>query len=116
MTALKKSSSVSTGRKPALSSKKLWKIWPIKIFYCGGEMKAIAFITGHSVIGRIINHLNLAFVADKPPPPQVGYQGSVMTVETFAEYFSSSFLYREGEITLTHGSFGTSRKFSDISH
>jgi hypothetical protein len=55
---------------------------------CGGRMKVIAFLTDFSVVDRIINHLKLTFVADKPPPPQVAYQELLMAAETSAEYFS----------------------------
>jgi len=55
---------------------------------CGGTMKVIAFITDFTVVDRIINHLKLSFVADKPPPPQVASQELLMAAETSAEYFS----------------------------
>ena len=54
---------------------------------CRGRMKVIAFLTDYSVVDRIINHLKLTFVADKPPPPQVAYQELLMAAETSAEYF-----------------------------
>jgi len=38
---------------------------------CGGTMKVIAFITEYAVVDRIIDHLKLRFVADKPPPSHV---------------------------------------------
>jgi hypothetical protein len=41
-----------------------------------------------SVVDRIINHLKLAFIADKPPPPRIAYQEVLMAAETSAEYFS----------------------------
>jgi hypothetical protein len=37
---------------------------------------------------RIINHLKLTFVADKPPPPQIAYQEVLMAAETSTDYFS----------------------------
>jgi hypothetical protein len=33
-------------------------------------MKVVAFLTGYSVVDRIINHLKLTSVAERPPPPQ----------------------------------------------
>jgi hypothetical protein len=51
-------------------------------------MKVIAFITDFSVVDRIINHLKLTFVADKPPPPHIAYQELLMAAEIGAEYFS----------------------------
>ena len=35
---------------------------------CGGSMKIIAFLTDYAVVDRIIDHLKLTFVAEKPPP------------------------------------------------
>ena len=34
-------------------------------------MKIIAFLTDYSVVDRIIDHLKMAFLAAKPPPPHV---------------------------------------------
>lgn len=51
-------------------------------------MGIIAFITDFSVVDRIIDHLKLTFVADKPPPPYIVPQEFVMDSETGAEYFS----------------------------
>jgi hypothetical protein len=34
-------------------------------------MRIIAFITDYAVVDRIINNLNLTFVAERPPPPHV---------------------------------------------
>jgi hypothetical protein len=36
-------------------------------------MKIISFLTDWAVVDRIINHLQLTFVADRPPPPQTAY-------------------------------------------
>ena len=54
----------------------------------GGAMKVIAFITDYAVIDKIINHLKLTFVADRPPPPHIAYQEILITDETSADYFS----------------------------
>jgi hypothetical protein len=51
-------------------------------------MKIIAFLTDSAVVDRIINHLNLTFVAAKPPPPRVAYQELLMAAESSAEYLS----------------------------
>ncbi len=50
-------------------------------------MRVIAFLTDFSVVDRIINHLKLTFVADKPPPPRIAFQEVLMAAETSAEYF-----------------------------
>ncbi|MCK4644960.1 MAG: acid--CoA ligase [Candidatus Aminicenantes bacterium] len=51
-------------------------------------MRIIAFITDYPVVDRILNHLNLTFVADKPPPPRFAYQEVLLAVEAWAEYIS----------------------------
>jgi hypothetical protein len=55
---------------------------------CGGTMKVIAFLTDYVVVDRIIDHLKLTFVAERPPPPQIAYQESLVAAETSGEYFS----------------------------
>ncbi|MBE0449040.1 MAG: acid--CoA ligase [Actinobacteria bacterium] len=51
-------------------------------------MKVISFFTDSSVVDRIINHLKLSFVADRPPPPRIDSQELLMATETATEYFS----------------------------
>jgi hypothetical protein len=51
-------------------------------------MKVIAFLTDYAVVERIISHLKLTFVAERPPLPQIIYQEVLMTPETPAEQFS----------------------------
>jgi len=38
---------------------------------CGGAMKIVAFISDYRAVDRIIDHLKLRFVAEKPPPAHV---------------------------------------------
>jgi hypothetical protein len=40
------------------------------------------------VLDRIINHLKLRFIADKPPPPRIASQEVLMAAEAGSEYFS----------------------------
>ncbi|MDH4270728.1 MAG: acid--CoA ligase [Candidatus Aminicenantes bacterium] len=51
-------------------------------------MRIIAFNTGYAVVDRIIDHLKLTFVAERPPPPQLAYQELLMAAQTSAEYIS----------------------------
>jgi len=51
-------------------------------------MKIIAFLTDYSVVDRIINHLKLTFVAERPPPSQMTFQEPLLAAETSAEYSS----------------------------
>ena len=54
---------------------------------CGGQMKVIAFITDYQAVDRIIDHLKLVFVAEKPPPSRVLTEVALMAAEERAEYF-----------------------------
>jgi hypothetical protein len=68
--------------------RKVYEVDPMLCPQCGGAMKVIAFLTDYSVVDRIINHLKLIFVADRPPPPYIAYQELLMAAEASAEYFS----------------------------
>jgi hypothetical protein len=67
---------------------KVYEVDPLLCPQCGGTMKVIAFLTDYAVVDRIINHLKLTFVAERPPPPHLAYQEVLMTAEASAEYFS----------------------------
>jgi len=68
--------------------RKVYEVDPLTCPKCRGQMRIIAFLTDYSVVDRIINHLNLTFVAERPPPPRFAYQEVLMAAETSAEYFS----------------------------
>jgi len=51
-------------------------------------MKVISFLADYAVVDRIINHLELTFVAERPPPPLIALQEFLMAAEASAEYFS----------------------------
>lgn len=55
---------------------------------CQGEMRIIAFLSDYTVVDRIIQHLKLTFVAERPPPPHVAYQEILVAAEAGAKYFS----------------------------
>jgi hypothetical protein len=55
---------------------------------CGGQMRIIAFLTDYAVVDRIISHLKLTFVAERPPPPPMVSQEVLMAAEASGEYFS----------------------------
>jgi len=50
-------------------------------------LRLIAFITGFSVVDRIINHLELTFVASKPNPAQMASQELLIAAAHDVEYF-----------------------------
>jgi hypothetical protein len=54
---------------------------------CGGVMKVVAFITDYQAVDRIIDHLKLTFVAEKPPPSLVFEQVALMAAEERTDYF-----------------------------
>jgi hypothetical protein len=68
--------------------RKVYEVDPLVCPHCGATMKVIAFLTDYAVVDRIINHLKLTFVADKPPPPHIAYQELLIAAETGGEYFS----------------------------
>jgi len=51
-------------------------------------MRVIAFIMDYPVLDKIINHLKLSFIAERPPPQQAFQQQLYIAVEAVAEYFS----------------------------
>ena len=68
--------------------RKVYEVNPLTCPKCRGEMRIIAFLTDSAVVDRIINHLKLTFVAEKPPPSRFAYQEVLMAAETSAESFS----------------------------
>lgn len=68
--------------------RKVYEVDPLTCPKCGGTMKVLAFLTDFSVVDRIIHHLKLSFVADKPPPPHMVSQEVLMAAEEQADYFS----------------------------
>jgi len=47
--------------------RKVYEVDPLVCPQCGGRMKVIAFLTDYAVVDRIIDHLKLTFVAERPP-------------------------------------------------
>jgi hypothetical protein len=68
--------------------RKVYEVNPLTCPRCQGEMRIIAFLTDFSVVDRIIHHLKLTFVAERPPPPHIAYQELLMAAESSAEYLS----------------------------
>jgi len=68
--------------------RKVNEVNPMTCPRCQAEMRVIAFITDHAVVDRIIDHLKLTFVAERPTPPHVGYQEILVAGEAPADYFS----------------------------
>ncbi len=64
--------------------KKVYEVDPLLCPKCGGQMSIITFIEDHTVIDKIINHLKLTFMAERPPPQAVQQE---LTAGDFAEYF-----------------------------
>jgi len=68
--------------------RKVYEVDPMVCPECGGTMKVISFLTDYAVVDRIIDHLKLTFVAERPPPPHIVYQEVLMAAEVGEEYFS----------------------------
>ena len=58
--------------------RKVYEVDPLVCPKCGGRMKIVAFLTKYAVVDRIIRHLELTFVAEKPPPAHVFEQVALM--------------------------------------
>jgi len=50
-------------------------------------IKVVAFITDYAAVDRIIDHLKLRFVAEKPPPAYLFEQVALMAAEERTDYF-----------------------------
>jgi len=68
--------------------RKVYEVNPLTCPQCQGQMRIIAFLADYAVVDRIITHLKMTFIADKPPPPQVAFQELLMAAEISTEYFS----------------------------
>jgi hypothetical protein len=68
--------------------RKVYEVDPMICPKCGGTMKVVAFITEYSAVDRIIDHLKLTFVAEKPPPPAMAFRDLAMVADPPVEYFS----------------------------
>jgi len=68
--------------------RKVYEVDPMVCPECGGTMKVISFLTDYAAVDRIIDHLKLTFVAERPPPPHTAYQEILMAAEAPAEYRS----------------------------
>ncbi len=66
--------------------RKVYEVDPMVCPECGGTMKIISFLADYAVVDRIIDHLKLTFVADRPPPPHIAYQEVLMAAENSTEY------------------------------
>jgi hypothetical protein len=49
-------------------------------------MKVISIITDYDVFDRIINHLKLTFIAEKPPQPFIFKQIGLLAFEAKVDY------------------------------
>jgi len=85
------SGAFSTSRVPSpmviLGSDKVYEVDPMICPECGSEMKVVAFITDYQAVDRIIDHLKLQFIAEKPPSSRVFQQVALTAAEEQAEYF-----------------------------
>ncbi|MFQ6066802.1 MAG: hypothetical protein ACE5K3_05965 [bacterium] len=59
--------------------RKVFEVDPLLCPRCGGQMRIIAFLSDYTVVDRIINHLKLTFMAERPPPPRIASQEFLMS-------------------------------------
>jgi hypothetical protein len=67
-------------------SRKVYEVDPVACFRGGGRIKVVAFLTEYAVVDRIVRHLELTFVAEKPPPAHVFEQVALMAAEESGDY------------------------------
>jgi hypothetical protein len=67
--------------------RKVYEVDPMTCPKCGGTMKVVAFITEQAAGDRIIDHLKLKFIAERPPPSPVLTEVALMAAEESAGYF-----------------------------
>jgi len=67
--------------------RKVHEVDPMVCPQYGGTMRVVAFITDYTAVDRIIDHLKLTFVAEKPPPAHAFEQVALMAAEENADYF-----------------------------
>ncbi len=68
--------------------RKVYEVDPLVCPKCDGRMKIISFLTDWAVVDRIIDHLKLTFVAERPPPAHLAHQEALIAAEPGGEYFS----------------------------
>jgi hypothetical protein len=68
--------------------RKVYEVDPMLCPRCGGKMKVVAFISDFAVVDKIIDHLKLSFIAERPPPSHIAYQEVLMAAEASTEYSS----------------------------
>ena len=66
--------------------RKVYEVDPMICPRCGGRVRVVAFLTEYAVVDRIIRHLELTFVAEKPPPAHVFELTALMAAEESGEY------------------------------
>jgi hypothetical protein len=67
--------------------RKVYEVDPMLRPQCGGMMKIISFLTDYAVVDRIIDHLKLTFLAERPPP-QMTFQELLLAAEASTAYSS----------------------------
>jgi len=67
--------------------RKVYEVDPLRCPSCGGQMSIISFIEDHKVIDKIIAHLKLTFMAERPPPPQSVQHELLTEAEEMGKYF-----------------------------
>jgi len=67
--------------------RKVDEVDPMTCPRCGGAMRVVAFLTEHAVVDRIIDHLKLTFIAERPPPSQTAFRELLREADPPAGFF-----------------------------
>jgi hypothetical protein len=67
--------------------RKVYGVDPLLCPSCGGQMKIISFIEEHKVMDKIIDHLKLTFISERPSPPHDVQHELLTAAEESGEYF-----------------------------
>jgi hypothetical protein len=66
--------------------RKVYEVDPLICPRCDGRLKVIAFLTEYAVVHRIVEHLKLSFIAEKPPPIRVFEPVALLAAEGSGDY------------------------------
>ena len=67
--------------------RKVYEVDPLVCPRSCGQMKGLPFLTDHAVVDRIIDHLKLTFIVERPPP-QMTFQELLLAAEASTAYSS----------------------------
>lgn len=76
--------------------RKVYEVDPLLCPACGGQMFIISFIEDHKVIDKIIAHLKITFMAERPPPQCLQQELLIISLLPTSLSLTTRFLYDIG--------------------